>query len=175
MAFTHVLVPTDFSGPAARALHYAIEEAELHGARLTLLHVLPPRRGADVYYVAGSPEPLRPGSLDPFVEACLGAHAPPEPAVVRDDRTADALTRLRDLMPDAFRGPWDAEVADGDPADTIVRFARRRRVELIVMGTHGRAGLPRMLLGSVAEKVLRLAPCPVLAVRHEPAVVAKSG
>jgi nucleotide-binding universal stress UspA family protein len=166
MAFTHVLVPTDFSEPATHALRYAIEEARLHGARMTLLHVLPPHRGTDVYYVTGSPESPRPGGLDPAVEACLRAPYPPEPTAVRSDPNEEASTRLRDLMPDSFHGPWDVAVVDGQPADTIVRFAQERRVDLIVMGTHGRGGLQRMLLGSVAERVLRLAPCPVLAIRY---------
>jgi nucleotide-binding universal stress UspA family protein len=164
MAFTHVLAPTDFSAPATHAVRHAIEEARLHGAKVTLLHVLPARSGTDVYYVAGAAESARPGSLDPAVETCLGA--PSEPAAVRSDPTDAALTRLRDLVPESFHGPWDAEVADGGPADAIVRFARGHHVDLIVMGTHGRAGLPRMLLGSVAERVLRLAPCPVMTVRY---------
>jgi nucleotide-binding universal stress UspA family protein len=165
MAFTHVLVPTDFSEPAAHAVRYAIEEARLHRANVTLLHVLPARRGTDVYYVSGA-EPPRPGSLDPAVEACLGALSPSEPGSVRSDPSAEALARLRDLMPGSFHGVWDVEVADGPPAETIVRVALERHVDLIVMATHGRAGLQRMLLGSVAEQVLRLAPCPVLAVRY---------
>jgi nucleotide-binding universal stress UspA family protein len=166
MAFTHVLAPTDFSEPATHAVRHAIEEARLHGAKVTLFHVLPARSGTDVYYVAGAAESARPGSLDPAVETCLGAPSPSEPAAVRSDPTEAALTRLRDLMPESFHGAWDAEVADGGPADAIVRFARERHVDLIVMGTHGRAGLQRMLLGSVAERVLRLAPCPVMMVRY---------
>ena len=55
-----------------------------------------------------------------------------------------------------------AEVAEGDPVDTIIRRAETWPADLIVMGTHGRTGLERLLLGSVAEKVLRRAPCPVL-------------
>lgn len=166
MSFTHVLVPTDFSRPATDALDYATEEARLHGAKLTLLHVLSERRQTNVYGVAGSAEWPPQGSRDPMVEACLGAPLEPEPSLVRSDPSEDALIRLRDLIPETFRGVWGAEVADGPPAETIVRFAREGHVDLIVMGTHGRAGLQRMLLGSVAEKVLRMAPCPVLTVRH---------
>jgi nucleotide-binding universal stress UspA family protein len=166
MAFTHMLVPTDFSEPATHAFRYAIEEATVHQAKVTLLHVLPPRSGTDVYYVSGSPEPPRQESLDPAVGGRLGAQSAAQPTVVRSDPNEEALTRLRDLVPDSFRGTWDVEVADGQPADTIVRFARERRVDLIVMGTHGRGGLQHMLLGSVAEKVVRLAGCPVLTVRY---------
>ena len=55
---------------------------------------------------------------------------------------------------------------DGDPAAEIVRYAQEMNMDLIVMGTHGRTGLQHVLLGSVAEKVVRLAPCPVLTIRH---------
>ena len=165
MPLTHMLVPTDFSEPCAHALRYALEEASLHRANVTLLHVISPRHRPDLYYVAGSTDPRRGSSLDPVIDACLRAPSPSEPAMVRTDPSEDALTRLRGLMPASFDGSWDAEVVDGQPAETIVRFALERRVDLIVMGTHGRSGLPRMLLGSVAEHVLRLAPCPVLTVK----------
>jgi nucleotide-binding universal stress UspA family protein len=167
MAFTHVLVPTDFSELANHALSYAIEEATLHHAKVTLLHVLPPHAGTDVYYVSGSPEPPPHGGLDPVAGGRLGAQLPSPPTVVRRDPNAEALSRLRDLMPEALRGTWKVEIADGQPADTILRIAQKLKADLIVMGTHGRTGLQHVLLGSVAEKVLRLAPCPVLAVRHK--------
>ena len=92
--------------------------------------------------------------------------APPHPTVVRQDHNEEALTQLRDLMPAAFHGNWGAELAAGHPAETIVRVAQERAADLIVMGTHGRTGLQHVLLGSVAEKVVRLAPCPVLTVRY---------
>jgi Universal stress protein UspA and related nucleotide-binding proteins len=89
-----------------------------------------------------------------------------DPTVVRQDYSDEALTRLRDLVPEAYRDTWKVEIAIGRPADTIVRLARERRADLIVMATHGRTGLEHMVLGSVAEKVVRLAPCPVLTVKH---------
>ena len=166
MAFTHVLVPTDFSDPANHALRYAVEEASLHRARVTLLYVLAPHAGTDVYYVTGAPEAGPQTGYDPVAGGRFGARLPPRPTVVRRERDEEALTQLQDLVPDASRGTWDVEVAAGHPADTIVRVARERGVDLIVMGTHGRTGLQHVLLGSVAEKVVRLAPCPVLTVRH---------
>ncbi len=169
MAFTHVLVPTDFSQPAGHALRYAIEEATLHHATLTLLHVLSPRTETDVYYVTGSPEPPPQGSLDPSVGGRPGVQSPSQPTVVRRDPSEETLTRLRDLMPDTFHGTWDVEIADGKPAEQILRVAQERKADLIVMGTHGRTGLQHIVLGSVAEKVVRLAPCPVLAVRYKAA------
>jgi nucleotide-binding universal stress UspA family protein len=167
MAFTHVLVPTDFSEPANHALGYALEEATLHRAKVTLLHVLTPQADTDVYYVTGSPEPPPQGSVDPTGGGRLSARSLSEPTVVRTDPSEAALTRLQDLIPAAGRGTWDVALAVGHPADAVVRVARERNVDLIVMGTHGRTGLQHALLGSVAEKVVRLAPCPVLTVRHK--------
>ena len=164
MAFTHVLVPTDFSDPAQHALRYALEETALHHAKVTLLHVLPPHTGTAVYYVTGAPE-VQPG-FDPELGSRLSMPGAPQPTVVRYDRHEEAQTHLRDLMPDSFHGPWEVEVAAGHPAETIVHIAQERAVDLIVMGTHGRTGWRHALLGSVAEKVVCLAPCPVLTVRH---------
>jgi len=163
MAFTHVLVPTDFSDPAHHALDCALEEATLHRARVTLLHVLAPSAETEVYYVTGAPASQ---GYDPVAGARLSPSAPPYPTVVRHDYSEDALTQLRDLMPAGFRGAWEAEVATGNAAETIVRIAGERNVDLVVMGTHGRTGLQHALLGSVAERVVRLAPCPVLTIRH---------
>ena len=167
MGFTHVLVPTDFSDPANLALSYALEEATLHHAKVTLLHVLAPHADTDVYYVTGSPEPPPQGSYDPVAGGRLGARPLSEPTVVRTDPTEEALTRLQDLVPNAGRGTWDVALAVGHPADAVVRVARERNVDLIVMATHGRTGLQHVLLGSVAEKVVRLAPCPVLTIRFK--------
>ena len=166
MAVTHVLMPTDFSPTAAHALDYAFDEARLHGAKLTLLHVVPPGTGTDVHYVS---TPGYPGAFDPAATARVGAPWPAHPgAVVRRDVSDEVLTQLRDLIPHARRKRWGAELAVGSPAETIVRVARELGADLIVMGTHGRVGLQHALLGSVAEKVVRLAPCPVLTVRHAP-------
>ena len=167
MAFKNLLVPTDFSEPANSALRYAIEEAALHGARVTLLHVLPAAIQTDVHYVSGNPPPGPPGTYDLLAGGRVAS--PPlqlEPEVVRRNRSDEALALLRDLIASAFQGPWDVEVAMGQPAEAIVRIARERKTDLIVMSTHGRTGLQHVLMGSVAEKVVRLAPCPVLTIKH---------
>ena len=163
MAFTHVLIPTDFSVPAQQAVRYALEEATLHHATVTLLHILPAHTRTDVYFITGAPEP-QPG-FEPALERRLGTPISPQPTVVLDDHYEAALTQLRDLMPASFQGNWDADVATGPPAETIVHVAHERGADLIVMGTHGRTGLSHVLLGSVAETVVRLAPCPVLTVK----------
>jgi nucleotide-binding universal stress UspA family protein len=170
MAFKHLLVPIDFSEPANNALRYAIDEAVLHHARLTLLHVLPADTRTDVHYVTGAPLSGPEGGFDVLAGGRVGGSAPVSPPeVVRRDLSAEAQTQLRDLVTNAFQGPWEVEVALGHPADTIVRVAQERGADLIVMSTHGRTGLQHVLLGSVAEKVVRLAPCPVLTVKHRSA------
>ncbi len=167
MSVTHILVPTDFSPTAAHALRYAFDEARLHGAKLTLLHVVPPGSGTDVYYV--SKPSGYPGAFDPAATARIGAPWPAHAGtVVRHDVSDEVLTQLRDLIPQARRRSWGTELAVGSPAETIVRVAQELAADLIVMGTHGRTGLQHALLGSVAEKVVRQAPCPVLTVRHAP-------
>ena len=165
MAFTHVLVPTDFSEAAQHALHYALEEATLHRAKITLLHVLPVHTGTDVYFVTGFPD-AQP-RFDPVLGGHLSIPTPSQPTMVLYDHNEEALTQLRDFMPDTFHGAWKVEVAAGPPADTIVRVAHKRDADLIVMGIHKRTGRRHVLLGSVAEKVARLAPCPVLTVRYD--------
>ena len=164
MAFTHVLIPTDFSEPARQALRYALEEAALHHARVTLLHVLPPHTDTEVYYISGAPGTQ--ASFDPVLGGRAGTPRPSQPVVVFQDHYEASLTQLRDSMPDSFQGAWEVEVAAGSAAETIVRVAQERDADLIVMGTHGRTGLQHVLLGSVTEKVVRLAPCPVLTVRY---------
>ena len=166
MAFKHLLVPTDFSEPANHALRYAVDEAVVHRAKVTLLHVHPSDAGTDVYYVSGLPASGIGGGFDVVAGGRLSTGPAPEPTVVRRDISEETLTRLRDLVPDAFRSTWDVAIGVGRPADTIVRLARERNADLIVMATHGRTGLEHVVLGSVAEKVVRLAPCPVLTVKY---------
>jgi nucleotide-binding universal stress UspA family protein len=142
-----ILVPTDFSKHSDNALRYAVAFAEKFGAELHLLHVVQ--------------------DLALFVpEAVLAAGALPT-APVEQFRAA-AQTALQRMvaglhLPGVTVHP---EVAEGVPFDAIIRFARQRTVDLIVMGTHGHTGLAHLLMGSVAEKVVRKAPCPVLTVRH---------
>jgi nucleotide-binding universal stress UspA family protein len=165
MLYTHILVPTDFSPATNRVLAYAVEEATHHQARLTLLHVLHHHPATEVYYVKGAPE-SRTGFVAEF-GGTVPTTRPSPPETIRRDYHEEALLQLRELMPPSFTGLWEPRVVAGDPADTIVRMAEELAVNLIVMGTHGRTGLQHVLLGSVAEKVVRLAPCPVLTVRYK--------
>src|SRR5262249_20777722 len=148
-------------------LRYAIEEATLHRAKMTVLHVLPDSAGTEVYYVGEGTGGVSPQAVDPSGGA-LRRFALSSPTVVRLDPGDVARTQMQDLVRGQFNGKWEVAIAGGNPADAIVRAAQERGADLIVMGTHGRTGLQHVLLGSVAEKVVRTAPCPVLTVRHRP-------
>jgi universal stress protein A len=143
---TRILVPTDFSSQADLALDYAKSFAERYGASLHLLHVLedPFMAGAwsSEIYVADMPQ----------VRATLVAEA--------EKRLARMLSGL-----DRARFNVTTEVRLGTAAQSIRDVADETGVNLIVMGTHGRSGMAHLLLGSVAEKLVRIAPCPVLTVR----------
>jgi nucleotide-binding universal stress UspA family protein len=141
-----ILVPTDFSKHAQNALTYAAAFADKFGADLYLLHVVQDLAMFLPEPVTGAP------ALVPPLNQLTG--------VVRT-----ALDRLIAENHLAERSVH-AEVCEGTPFYEIIRFAREKDIDLIVMATHGRSGLAHVLLGSVAEKVVRKAPCPVLTVRH---------
>jgi nucleotide-binding universal stress UspA family protein len=140
----HCLVPIDFSEYSLHALDYAVELAGKLYARLTLLHVIQslPVGGADMgitlpyAYIENLEAELR-RSLESY----------------RERITAKGLLS-------------DSVIVHGVPFQEIIETARARQVDLIIMGTHGRTGILHVLLGSVAEKVVRLAPCPVLVTRR---------
>jgi universal stress protein A len=140
--FTTIIVPTDFSYASDAALGYARMLAARFGASLHLLHVVDePGSWSEVY--AAIPE-------------------------IQLRLSADAARRL-EAMAACLPPPLQATsgVVCGAPVPTIVKVAESKGADLIVMGTHGRRGMGHLLLGSVAERVVRLAPCPVLTV-HEP-------
>ena len=149
-----ILVPTDFSPPAAGAVEQAVMFANIYGASLTLFHVygLPPPMvdGADAY--------------GKDVEQALAEGAERSLTALRDE--------LRRRFPDA--PVTETKAVLGFAADEIVGEARRGDFDLIVMGTHGRTGFRHMLLGSVAERVVRTAPVPVLTVHPSVAAPASA-
>jgi nucleotide-binding universal stress UspA family protein len=151
MTAQHFLVPIDFSSYAEQALDSAIALAQKLQARVTLLHVIQPPA---VVNVAGG---IWPSST--FLQDL-------EAAVTRDMEGYLARVTAAGLA-------GEIAVVHGVPFQEILDTAKARQVDLIIMGTHGRTGLSHVLLGSVAEKVVRLAPCPVLIAR-QPAPVAVS-
>lgn len=145
--FEHFLVTTDFSADGDRAIAVAFRLADDHGARVTLCHVLDAVRTPNPIYAQYYPTEL----FKPAV-----AHRAEE----------NALHELRARVPqDPASVPHDCVVSHGDPADEIVRHAEERGCDLVLIATHGRAGLRHALLGSVAEKVMRRARCSVMVVR----------
>jgi universal stress protein A len=146
MVSNHILVPTDLGEPAEQALDYACELASKLGATVHLLHVIG-------IQALGLPE-LGVAVTSSVVDGLISDN----------QRALDALVTAR-------RGRaklGHVMLKTGDPRDVIEQTARELDVDLIVMGTHGRHGVARALLGSVAEAVLRIAPCPVLVVRTKP-------
>jgi nucleotide-binding universal stress UspA family protein/pimeloyl-ACP methyl ester carboxylesterase len=132
-----VLHPTDFSDASLEALHLARALARDYQATLVVLHVAPPPPGS----TAGADD-VRPDGHLSDLQLTLASW-------VATTDAPDVRTRL----------------AEGDPAKEIVRAAGEEGCDLIVLGTHGRSGLRRVLMGSVAEAVSRTAPCPVITVR----------
>ena len=135
-----ILHPTDFSPNSIYAMDLARALARDYGATLVLLHV---RTIPSVAYGDFGTVPLEPAET---VEAVKG--------------------RLRQLLPTDYSGPVDFHVRDGNPAAEILSLAQESHCDLIVIGTHGRTGVGRLLMGSVAEQLVRKAPCPVLTVKQ---------
>jgi universal stress protein A len=141
-AVMHILIPVDFSSASQAAAQYGFELAERMGARVTLLHVV-------ASGIVSLPE---------------ATYVPTE-----EERKAVAEEARAELRALAFRFlragvPVDCVASEGAPAQAIVDWARDHRVDLIVAGTHGRRGLAHVILGSVAEMLVRTAACPVLTV-----------
>jgi universal stress protein A len=143
---TKILVPTDFSETADEALEYAKVLAGQLGASLHLMHVFSDPYAAAAY----APEVYGP------VAASL-----PERAL--DEARRCLLARLTADEEERFSGT--RAIVSGLTAPQIVRYANDQAMDLIVMGTHGRRGVAHLLVGSVAEHVVRTATCPVLTVR----------
>ncbi|MFM8734281.1 MAG: universal stress protein [Pirellulales bacterium] len=134
-----ILFPTDFSTASDAAIEHAATLATSSGATLLILHVEEPPLaygGGELYYGIPEPDSER-------IRKMLDDVRPKDPAV-----------------------PCTHRLTMGDPASEIVRIAAEEGVEMIVLGTHGRTGVTRFLMGSVAEAVVRRAPCPVLVYRE---------
>jgi universal stress protein A len=167
--FHTILVPVDFSPYSTEALLYAASIADRFSASLQVLHVISQevRTFATHRHLEQSGTPHRPlALLGPYSEP-LGV--PPEQTdeVVVDLRE-QAHTTLQQFMPPQLAGhPLEFRIEVGHPFEQILEVAKRERADLIVMGTHGRTGLAHLVMGSVAVRVVRLAPCPVLTVRAD--------
>ncbi len=144
MEIRRILFATDFSEGSSHALPYAADIARQYDAKLFLVHV--------IYDVAKSA-----GWYVPHVSIDEIYH----------DMEKSATAELEKSFVDEMRGLRDVEhvVLKGIPYEEISKFAVEKKIDLVVLGTHGRRGIDRMLFGSTAEQVVRNAPCPVLSVR----------
>jgi len=146
IAIKEILVATDFGPAADNALRYGEQLAREFGARLHVLHAVP-----NVYAT----------SMDGYGYAAV-------PAQVQEDLETAARRHMRERVSEEDRQDLRARttiVTHNSPALAIVDYAKRQAIDLIVLGTHGRGAFAHMLLGNVAERVVRIAPCPVLTVR----------
>lgn len=143
--FRRILVPVDFSEHSNVSLVYANELAGMYDASIDVLHILEETVLPHVYGI----EPV--------------AVALPE----LEDRTEQALEELTQTVKDTGGDgvPVELHVVVGHPSSDIIQFATQHQTDLIIIGTHGRSRLMRLLLGSVTEKVVRHAPCPVFTVK----------
>jgi len=142
--FTHILVPIDFGASSIRALDLAIEIALTFAAELTLLHV----HEIPFYPYAGG-APVSIGELIPAEEVTK----------VRLEETVRRVAQRHPMVKSQLR--------TGVPWQRIVEAIKEPGIDLVVMGTHGHRGLSHLLLGSVAEKVVRISPVPVMTVRDK--------
>ena len=146
LTFQQVLFPTDFSELSNAALAYARLIAGTFGARLHRLHVVD---DAYQYWSAMGPESIPVG--------------PPPEDLLELGRTR--MEKFRTEKLGEMKQPVVTDVTLGRPFAEIIAYAREHKVDVIVMGTHGRGAIAHMLLGSTTEKVVRKSPCPVLTIR----------
>ena len=144
MEIRQILAPTDFSESSKQAVAYAYELAQTFGAKLLLLHVVE--------------LPVYPVEI--FLPSAEGT-------TLLDDLEHQARLDLAQLLPKAEDGKVEVmcQTVVGTPYYKIIEVADAEKVDLIVMATHGRTGLSHLVMGSVAERVVRMAPCPVLTIR----------
>lgn len=149
MSFKNLLVPVDFSETSLHALRLAVQLARVNKSRITLLHV-------GVVPTAGSYD-------------AWGWTIPPSDVLYKwhEEMAAEQLHTLRRVagqeIPDDIE--WRVETRDGFAPEEILAAAKADSHDLIVIGTHGRTGIERVVMGSVAERVIRLSPVPVLTTR----------
>ena len=148
--FEMILCGVDFSSPSEHALEFAADLARRHVCPLTVAHVY-------------EPPTLLTG------DAAVATH--PELFEQAEREAESELERRRLQAQQLLDSPVRAEMLRGAPAEALVAWARQHPCDVIVIATHGRTGLGRLLLGSVAEKVVRTAPCSVLVARATAASV----
>lgn len=138
----NILFATDFSEASEAALPYAVAISRRYGSQLHLAHVMSPAS-----YIVAS-EPMGPITIESLHEATC----------------ADAHQRMDKLVSHLKTVPHHTYIREGEVWDNLSKIIRTREIDLIIVGTHGRTGVGKLVLGSKAEEILRQAPCPVLTV-----------
>jgi nucleotide-binding universal stress UspA family protein len=147
MQFRHILAPTDFSDYSKQAVASALELAKKFGAKLSILHVIE----------------MPPYPVEGYVPPSLTA-------TFLEDLERQASQELAQVVPEAESAGMEVvrQAVVGSPYQKIIDMAEAEQVDLIVMATAGRTGFSRLMMGSIAERVVRTASCPVLTIRpHE--------
>lgn len=159
VSYQRILVPLDGSERAVAALSHAETIAKLAGAQVHLIQVIPNAAMLISETAVSSPGMGLP-TVDPYLSA--SQYESVEAALRQEAKTLldSSVAQLR-----AKGIPAEAVLIEGTPADGILAYAKENQIDLIVMSTHGRTGLARLVFGSVAENVLHQATCPVLLVR----------
>ena len=162
--FASILVPVDFSPYSATALRYAADIAGRFGSSVLVVHVLSRESGAQdaqrrlqergLWLPGGAPAAGTPAGSETVLAD-----------IVTTQREHIYTELVQVLPPQLVSCPVELRVLVGPPFERILETAVREKSALIIMGTHGRTGLSRVVLGSIAERVTRLAPCPVLTVK----------
>ena len=152
-AYTSILVPTDGSDLALRALEEAFALADLSGATIHVLYVVDDTKVAELVTDSRFDDVSFDTDVDQLFERfeAIGEHAIEDLRNAADERGVELKTAIRTGIPD----------------ETILSYVEENGIDLLVMGTHGRRGVSRYLLGSTTEQVLRRAPVPVLTIRQE--------
>ena len=148
MKIDRIMVATDFSECSSQAVDYACGLASGLGSKLVLIHAIEPVYFAGAFYGPDASVPM----------------------LTEEQRRAaqEAMANLEEELKKRGVAVEDVVIASGPPHQMIIEEAADRKVDLIVVGTHGRGGVAHLLLGSVAERVVRTAECPVLTIREKP-------
>src|SRR5262249_11210356 len=162
--FASILVPVDFSPYSATALRYAAAIAGRFGSSVLVVHVISRESGAqDAQRRLQERGLLLPGDARAAVTPEVSETVMADIVTTQREHIYTELVQM--LPPQLASYPVELRVLVGPPFERILETAVREEIALIIMGTHGRTGLSRVVMGSIAERVTRLAPCPVLTVK----------
>jgi len=145
-----ILTPTDFSELSLCTLQYSTALARQFGAKISILHVISQEWISEMNAIQAFAVPI--GSVEELLEK----------------KKRDSIERMEEIIKKEDEALFEGSIIKvGIPSEEIIGVAKEREIDLIVICTHGRSGLSHVFMGSVAEKVVRRSPCPVLSVRGQ--------